>query len=169
MFATSLVPLQLCFEDRENNSQTIVWKNPRCNSTNYCRPVSLSFHKETTEYTLQEVNNMNEQIKNLVPTKIDVNGIEAEVCHDFKMTMIDGKVCNAVTGTKSTQSCNVCGASPKNINDIDAVLLRPVNANALSYGLSTLHAWIRFFEFFLHLAYRYNIEEWQVLNLLAYK
>ena len=68
--------------------------------------------------------------------------------------MIDGKVCNAVVGNKSSQVCYICGASPKEINHIDVIQKRQVDYSTFAFGLSTLHAWIRFFECILHVAYR---------------
>ncbi|KAH9643721.1 hypothetical protein HF086_001831 [Spodoptera exigua] len=35
------------------------------------------------------------------------------------MTMVDGKVCNAATGTKSTSRCYICGATSKTFNDLN--------------------------------------------------
>ena len=70
--------------------------------------------------------------------------------------MIDGKVCNAVTCTSSAQVCYICAASPKEIHATDDAVRIPVNTTALKFGLSTLHAWIRFFEFFL-----LDIKKWQ--------
>ena len=166
IFATAFVPLRVCLDVTEN---VIMWDNPRPNSTNYCRPVRFCFEKETPESTLQEVRRMEEQIQNLGPSTFSVNNVDYKVEHDIKMTMVDGKVCNVVTGTKSTLACNVCGASSTNINNIDETLARPVKPTALSYGLSTLHAWIRFFEYFLHLAYRLNTKRWQVCNLVTDK
>ena len=32
----------------------------------------------------------------------------------------------------------------------------------LDFGMSTLHAWIRCFEAFLHISYRLNIQKWQI-------
>jgi len=77
------------------------------------------------------------------------------------MTMIDGKVCNILTETKSTQACNLCGATPKIMNDIAVVLRRPINQNATEFGLSTLHAYIRFLEWLIHLSYR-QLKKWKV-------
>lgn len=75
--------------------------------------------------------------------------------------MIDGKVCNALTSNKSTQKCYICGATAKQFNNIDIVLSRPMIDDNLKYGLSTLHAWIRFFECLLHLAYKMDLKKWQ--------
>lgn len=86
-----------------------------------------------------------------------------EVCIKYSMTltMIDNKVCNAVSNTKSTLRCYLCGATSKDFNNIDVILQKEVNENNLRFGLSTLHAWIRFFECCLHLSYRLEIKKWQ--------
>ena len=36
------------------------------------------------------------------------------------------------------------------------------NEEALYYGISQLHAWIRFFECLLHISYRIDIKKWKV-------
>ncbi|CAH0550930.1 unnamed protein product [Brassicogethes aeneus] len=77
------------------------------------------------------------------------------------LCMIDGKVCNCLTGTKSSQTCYICGAQPKDMNSLNFAN-KQTSEEALSFGLSTLHAWIRFFECCLHVAYRLTIKSWQV-------
>ncbi len=52
--------------------------------------------------------------------------------------MIEGKIYNTLTNTKSTQNCYVCGAKPKEMNDlknVKEILPRIENYN---FGLSTL-------------------------------
>lgn len=46
----------------------------------------------------------------------------------------------------SSQKCFICGSSPIQMNNIDQVKTYDVNENTFKFGLSTLHAWIRFFE-----------------------
>lgn len=75
--------------------------------------------------------------------------------------MIDGKVCNTLTSTKSSQKCYVCGATPKDMNSFK-VGMKSENPETFQIGLSTLHAWIRFMEWLLHVSYRLEIKEWQV-------
>jgi hypothetical protein len=70
-------------------------------------------------------------------------------------------VCNAITSTSSAQVCYICRASPKEMNTIDGTMRRPVDITALRFCSSKLHAWIRFFEYFLHVAYRLHIKKWQ--------
>lgn len=76
--------------------------------------------------------------------------------------MIDGKVCNAITSTSSAQKCYICGATPKLMNDLAAMNVQDVNPQNFRFGLSTLHAYIRFFECFLHIGYRIDFKKWQV-------
>lgn len=76
--------------------------------------------------------------------------------------MLDGKVANALSGNPSTQSCYICKIKPKDINNLEKVLKQPCNLSTFHYGLSTLHAHIRFFECILHIAYRLDIKTWQI-------
>lgn len=57
-----------------------------------------------------------QQIMSLVPLKIVIDGIEITVNYEMLFTIIDGKICNAIT---STLKCYLCGATSKDFNDID--------------------------------------------------
>lgn len=154
VFFTSVVPLQLVSVDRKSNAKIVIWKNPRPSSPRFCRPLRLQFLHENTESTVNEERYINDQIKALVPYETIVNQNEISVEFKMMLTMIDGKVCNALTSTKSAQRCYLCGATSKDFNDIDALLQRKVNEENFKFGLSTLHGWIRFFECCLHLSYK---------------
>ncbi len=52
------------------------------------------------------------------------------------LTMVDGKVCNVLT-TTSSQVCYICNAKPKEMNDIDRAMERPIEEKNLTFGLST--------------------------------
>ena len=81
--------------------------------------------------------------------------------YDLSLTMLDGKAINAITGTTSTSSCNLCLAKPSEMNNIDFLLQKEiVNPEAIEHGLSILHCWIRFFEFILHIGYKLDIKKW---------
>lgn len=62
----------------------------------------------------------------------------------------------------STQTCGICRAVSKNMNNLSLVQSYPVDVDLFKYGLSTLHAWIRFFECILHISYRISIKKWQI-------
>lgn len=161
VFFTSVVPLQLVCIDQESKEKIIVWKNPRPSSPRFCRPLRLQFLREDAASTVQEVGIVEEQIKSLRPFESVIDGKRITVVYNLAFTMIDGKVCNAVSSTKSTQRCYLCGATSKDFNAIDDVLQRKVDETNLKFGLSTLHAWIRCFEYCLHLSYKLGIRKWQ--------
>lgn len=174
VFLTSLVPIKLVC-NKPRHFESIIWQNPRSSSPRFCRPLKLQFARETTELTMQEKTNMDNQIKNLVPFRYIVNNKTITVHFELHLTMIDGKVCNALTSNNSTQKCYICGATSRDFNNIEAVIQRSTDDNNFKYGLSTLHAWIRFFECLLHLAYKMSISKWQArgaedkLNVLESK
>lgn len=151
MFAVCLVPLQIVF------GSTVVWQNTKPSTTRYCRPLKLLCQKETAELVISEVQNVESQIAQIQPTSFE----NFTVRHQFHMTMIDGKVFSVVANS-SSQKCGICGTSPKNMNDLETIKNLPCKENLYEYGLSTLHAWIRFFECILHIAYRIPIKKWQV-------
>ena len=72
--------------------------------------------------------------------------------------MLDGKVicCYMDVGAAS---CHICGATPTQMEDVDACLKRPIHPRAKDFGLSALHLWMRVCEFFLHIAYRLKVKK----------
>lgn len=74
--------------------------------------------------------------------------------------MIDAKVCNAATNTMSTMKCYICGETSKDFNKLS--LKKEVDPNTIKFGLSILHARIRFFENLLHLSYKIPVQKWQI-------
>ena len=126
-------------------------------STRFCRAIKFIFSKETPELTVGETRKINEQINNL--RNFSYEG--KIICFRLILTMVDGKVCQTLTNTKSTQSCYICHAKPKEMNDLKNVNNKLANIENYSFGLSTLHSWIRFFECCLHVSYRMEIKSWQ--------
>ncbi|CAH2091615.1 unnamed protein product [Euphydryas editha] len=78
--------------------------------------------------------------------------------------MIDGKVAQVLTDTPSSSTCTICGATPRQMNDLTKVSERPENENAYQYGLSTLHAWIRCMEMILHISYNLSFQTWSATS-----
>lgn len=66
-------------------------------------------------------------------------------------TMIDGKVLQTVTETASSQACPICKEKPSGFFNFEAQ--RTFNEEALQFGISPLHAKIRFMEHILHISY----------------
>ncbi|XP_003738064.1 uncharacterized protein LOC100897229, partial [Galendromus occidentalis] len=78
------------------------------------------------------------------------------VPYQLRLTMVDGKNINALTDTKSPQTCYICKRTQKQ-RRASSVLPPDVIEN-YRFGLSTVHAWIRVFEFLLHVAYRLELQ-----------
>ena len=161
LFCSTVVPLQLVIEGKES------WRNPKPSSTRLCRPVRLQFEKETAELIKSEEKKMKDQISELQPTLVQLSdGTMISIRHEFHLTMIDGKVATVISGEesakKSSMTCNICGAKPKEMNDLQRVIQRESDEDALQIGLSTLHAWIRTFEWILHVGYRMDLKTWAV-------
>jgi len=161
IFFTSVVPLQLVSGDIDGPNKIILWQNPRPSSPRYCRPIKIQFIHETVDITLQEKVCIENQIEKLQPSIFHFNDTEIMVKHILMFTMIDGKVCNSVTSTKSAMKCYICGSTSKDFNKIEKMIDIKTNDLNLKFGLSILHAWIRFFECLLHLSYKIGIKKWQ--------
>lgn len=156
IFQSCFVPLQLVCG---NNNEKVLWNNPTPSSPRFCRPIRFRFIKETSDVTEEEIRHVKSAISSLVPTEVDISGKKFFIKHTFIMTMVDGKVCNAATGTKSTSRCYICGATSKDFNKLDST--REVNFAALEFGISVLHARIRIFESILHLAYKLKVKKYR--------
>ncbi|XP_025407568.1 uncharacterized protein LOC112681536 [Sipha flava] len=164
IFMFSLVPLQLRCTKINNPKTILLWKNPRPSSTRYGRPIKFEYKKKTIESTLEEVNAVEEEIKSLIPTLVFKNNIEIRVKSTLMFTMVDGKICNTMTGS-SSQKCYICKCSPKYMNDITRAKNLSVQPEHLKFGLSTLHAYIRFFECLIQISYRLEFKKWQISTI----
>ncbi|CAH0551166.1 unnamed protein product [Brassicogethes aeneus] len=107
------------------------------------------------------VNYIKLQIASLKPTIWKTENAEYEVKHTLFSTMVDGKVVQVLTETPSAASC-VCGSNPTEMNRLDRVRDKNIDPQSLEYGLSSLHAWIRFMECVLHIAYNLPFKTWTV-------
>lgn len=157
----TIVPLEMSVEIR--NTKKNFWKNISPSSTRYCRPIGFKLSRETSEVMKTEFQAIESQIRELKPTEIHINSDKILFFNHIPIcTMIDGKTCNVLTDTASTQACNVCGVTPKDINNLSKVLERPCNLDSYRFGLSVLHAYLRCYEFLLHISYKIEIKQWQV-------
>ena len=129
LFLTSITPLKLSF-----NNQT-VWTNPRPSSPHFTRPLHLQYKKETKELTVAEEMSLREEIEGLDDFNIgnmfeDAN-VSGKIKYKVQITMLDGKAVNAITDTKSSQYCNICAATPKEMNDLEKIRSKPANQKAV--------------------------------------
>lgn len=154
VFAVMFVPLQI------TASSNTVWSNNRPNSTRLCRPISFKFIKENSEHTVETFNFYQREIEHLQPTTFEnIFGISCTVKYNFQCTMVDGKTVNTLTDQKSSSSCNVCRAKPKQMNDLPYVMSFPCNEYAFEFGLSPLHCRIRLMECILHISYNRDFKQ----------
>lgn len=158
-FMISMVPLCLRVDGEESS---VLWNNPRPSSTKYCRPIKFEYEKETKEKTQDEVSSIKEEIKNLLPTKIETNNGTYLIGVDMHVTMVDGKVCQALTDTPSAATCIICKCTPIQMNQLNIVQRRTIITEHAEFGLSTLHAWIRFMQCILNISYRLDFCTWAV-------
>ena len=147
LLQTALVPLKISFDDRT------LWQNETPNSASFCRPIKLQFKKETKEVCREEGKLIRDQFSNLNPLFFDHNGTKYYLKYNMFLTMLDNKAISALTNTNCTQQCNVC-----EMNKVNLIREKPVDQDKLKLGLSTLHCWIRTFEYLLHIAYKIEIK-----------
>jgi len=84
IFMISMVPLKL--ETKTSSGWEVVWKNTRPSSTKFCRPIKFEYAFETFEKIRNEVNKINDKIKNLVPTILQTDNGIYEVFHELFLT-----------------------------------------------------------------------------------
>lgn len=157
IFITSLVPIVLHAEDELQN---VYWQNTKPSSTTLCRPLRLQFQKESEEFVLEVNEDVNNEIDDLTPTVIRYKNNSIEISHELICTMVDGKICNHLSGNKSSLCCFICKAKPKEMNNLDLVYQRPKDTFFYKYGLSTLHAWLRFMKCVLNISYNMSFKKW---------
>ena len=155
LFQTSMAPLKLIIDDKD------IWINKSPGSTHFCRPLCLEYKKETTELIKQVHANLETEINNLKEYEYINNdrNFKFKIRYNVTQSMLDGKCINAVTDTRSTRTCNVCKATPKEMNDLDKIRNKPVDQNALKIGCSILHYRINTFAFVLHIGYKLGFED----------
>lgn len=155
LFLIAYVPLKLVAANGQ-----VIWSNPRPSSPRYCRPVKFLYTKETKDVVIREIKALQSEMDNLQSTIIE-GGIEVK--HKVYFTMVDGKTINILTETANAR-CNLCRAGPKQLSDLSTVRNREIDENSLLFGLSTLHAWIKFMECILHISYKLFLKQPTIRN-----
>lgn len=127
--------MQLVSGDIDGPNKIIQWQNPRTSSPRYCRPIKIQFIHETINITSQEKVCIENQIEKLQPSIAHFNDTEIMVKHILMFTMIDGKVCNSVTSTKSAMRCYIiCGSTSKDLIKIEIIIYIKTNDLNLNLG-----------------------------------
>lgn len=133
--------------------------NQNPSSTRLCRPIKFEFVHENTEVSKNEYKRMQIEITNLTPKRFE----NVTVNYEMLFTMIDGKVCTALSDIAlSCSTCYLCRAKPSEMNDIDRIISKNIDVNACNFGISRLHTRIRCMEFLLHVSYNLSFKEWNV-------
>lgn len=170
LFLITFVPLRLVgysdnMQQVDDTKGEILWRNPRPSSTRLCRPIKFLYAKETTELIRQEINSLKTQIEKLHNIDITVNETQTIHCKaTMHLTMLDVKVINALTDTGSTQTCYLCNAKPTEMNDLSNEKHKRIKTANLQYGLTTMHAWIKFLEYVLHISYKLEFKKTIIRN-----
>lgn len=116
IFQSCFVPVRLvCGKD----DQKVIWQNPKPSSPRFCRLIRFRFVKESNDITEEEIHHVKTAANQLIATEVSLGDNKFAISHVFIMTMVDGKVCNAATGTKSTSKCYMCNASSSDFNKLD--------------------------------------------------
>lgn len=156
MFASFICPIRVICKE----TKAILWQNPVPSSPVYCRPLRIKFAKETKELIRSEHNSIESEIQDLTPT------IEGDITVHYTLipTMVDGKVCQALSNTPSSSSCFLCQpvTKPSQMNKINEIKGKEVSREYLKYSISPLHLLINTMECVLHIAYRLDLKVWSV-------
>lgn len=144
IFMGSLVPIKLV------SGQNIIWENESPNSAYLCGPLFFKFIKENKETITETMTSLETEIGNLKETKVE----EIQISHSLLLTMLDGKA--------TAKRCDICKASPKEMNDLEALSKKTIDTELYKYGLSSLHMWIRTMECIIYIAYRLDLKTWIV-------
>lgn len=156
MFATFICPIKLVAMGTNN----VMWQNPTPSSPVYCRPLRLQFIKETPNVIRAEYESVTGEIDVLHPY-VEGNTV---VHHKLILTMVDGKVCQALTNTSSSSTCYLCqpNTTPSGMNKLDRIKRKKITTEYLQFGLSPLHLLRNTMECVLHIAYRLQLKSWSV-------
>lgn len=158
LFATVCVILAVA--DKDDN---LLWLNPSPQSVRYCRPLRLSFEKETPEAIRQERDRLRDEVDNFVPHNFSLtNGKNVGISFNAELTLVDGKCLNNILANDCTTRCPLCNIHMKKFNTYEDWHAPVPSDESLSHGLGLLHCEIKCFEFCLHLAYKktLNLKSW---------
>ena len=108
----------------------------------YCCQMRLQFIRETTEVSKEEKLYFDTKISalnNFSKTyQVGNRTYVVNIFFEIIFTMIDEKVANAVLNVTSSQRCNICLASPTQMNDIETICNKETNHITLLFGLSLI-------------------------------
>jgi len=164
LFTVSMTFLKLIHKDGEGKDEkvTTLWENESPQSPHSCRPIQLEFVKESEEYVLRTKKDIDEQIENLPFHLLKTDMGNVLIDYSFFFTMIDGKILNMVTGTRSSQNCPICGATPTQMKDKTMIGKFKPKEGALQYNIQPMHSTMNTVKNLYHISYREGINKHQM-------
>lgn len=113
LFATTCIPLRLT-----TSSGIILWNNATSQFEGFCRPISLTWVRETTDIILGPKQLIENQVEKLVCLKNELDRCRIRIHFSFHLTLINGKVQTAITNTRSAPSCPIFHSTHTQFNDL---------------------------------------------------
>ena len=165
LMTVTMTMLKLIHRDEEGDEATIttIWENESPQSTHSCRPIQLEFQKESEAYIKQTKKNIDEQIEDLPTHLLKMhNGQNLAISYRFYFTMIDGKVMNVVTGTRSAQNCPFCGATPTQMRNMNMIGKFKVKNNVFEFSIQPMHSTMNTVKNLYNISYREGINKQQI-------
>jgi hypothetical protein len=156
LVTSQLVPLQAVVLGDE---KLIIHNNPMPNNANACRPIRLSYEKESQDNIRTEASRLQAEVDNLTELVL-MEEPKISVKYKGLFTMIDGKVLNELTHNCASSRCPICHQTSRQISNPDGDFT-PV-PGSLEFGASTLHFGIRSLEALLKIGYRQDIKKFGV-------
>jgi hypothetical protein len=151
---SQMVPLQatakVCGE------KVIVYQNKAPNNASSCRPIRISYEKETKTTIRTESSRMQSEVMNLQTVILSEEPL-IEVEYKGLFSMLDGKVLNELTQNPSSGNCPICHSTSKQMSNPSGKF-QPVEGS-LAYGVSPLHFGIRSFEHLYNIGYRQDTKQ----------
>ena len=134
---------------------TIVYKNRLPNSPHSCRPVRLSYERETKLTIRTEVERLQREIQDLQPFPLPEHP-SVSVSFRALMTMIDGKVLQEITNCPASSSCPICHKTYRQIAQPDGDF--EPKEGTLEFGACILHFGLRSIDALFNMGYRQDIK-----------
>ena len=155
LYASNMVALQLVTYVKGRIH--ILYNNPLCNSSLAVRPIRHQYLRETFDLIQEEDRRLKVEIGEL--TDFEWSG-SVRISYIGFCSMCDQKVVNAVNDNKSSLRCPFCGASPKDVNQIEMIFISDPEIMAI-LCLSVLHFGIRGTEHIFKVGFNQDFKQYQ--------
>lgn len=158
--------------DIKTASGQILFQNDKPCSEKNTRPLFFSFEPETPELIQKVIADIKDSLYGTSSIEVYVNGdvFELNFCVQYEITMIDGKVSNALLFNNATLRCPVCLLTSKDFENIaPGTYSNESNVNRYKISLNSLHSTFKLFEFLLKIVQNREKYNFLLLNPQASK